>query len=234
MYANDVPIISFILPCYNEVGSIGYLIQQSIALGWTEYNSEFIIVDDGSTDGTIELLELMSSSFKSIKIIKTDNRLGLAGSIRIGIENSIGTYCLVMDTDGMHDPAYVSKFLRETDAGVQLVIGSRYISGGIMLGGLYPTLSRIINLLIKKITRSRVNDQLCGYFLAPRLTLLEVPVVDFVGFGEYFIKLVNFFERQRLLITEIPTIHRVRTSGKRKSVRRKMLVKYIGTAWKLR
>jgi glycosyltransferase involved in cell wall biosynthesis len=206
--------VSMILPCFNEVGSIGYLTQQFIGLGWNEINSEIVIVDDGSTDGTLELLELLSLQTNSIKLVRPEKRLGLAASILLGIENSTGEFCLVMDSDGMHDPCYVAKFLAECDSGAKLVIGSRYVSGGIMLGGVYPTLSRGMNLLIKQITKSSVNDQLCGFFMAPRKLLSQIPSKNFEGFGEYFIRIINFFERENFKISEIPTIHRVRLSGK--------------------
>ena len=91
--------VSIILPCFNEVGSIGYLTQQFIGLGWNETNSEIVIVDDGSTDGTIELLELMSIQSNFIKLVKPKKRLGLAASILFGIENSSGEFCLVIDSD---------------------------------------------------------------------------------------------------------------------------------------
>jgi hypothetical protein len=102
-----------------------------------------------------------------------------------------------------------------------------------MVGALYPHLSKMMNKLIKVITNSNVQDQLCGYFIANKKDLLQLKESDFVGFGEYFIRLIHHFENNGI-VKEIPTTHSVRIGGVRKSNRREMTHTYIKTAMDIR
>jgi dolichol-phosphate mannosyltransferase len=225
--------LSIVLPCYNEVGNIGVLISGIRNSGWDGQTTEIIVVDDRSTDGTSELLERLQERDKAIRVFTPPSRLGLSKSILHGIEKSTGPIIAVMDTDGIHDPSHLALMVNQLNSNTKLIIGSRYVSGGAMQGALYPHLSKVMNIAIKRIVKSRVSDQLCGFFVADRSELLSVPKHDFDGFGEYFIRLINHFEKRSEII-EIPTVHNVRAKGKRKSIRRKMAVVYLKTAWDVR
>jgi dolichol-phosphate mannosyltransferase len=223
--------ISVILPCFNEVGSIGYLISNIRSCGLKEV--ELIVVDDGSTDGTFELISSMSGVDSNLICIRPPVRRGLGLSILDGINAARSDLIAVMDTDGMHDPAYLPLMLSKTEKQNSMVIASRYANGGAMHGALYPHLSRFMNMLVQKITKSKVTDQLCGFFIAEKKMLLEIEAWKFNGFGEYFIYLIKYFETFGSVI-EVPTIHNVRMAGVRKSSRGKMAYTYIRTAMKAR
>jgi dolichol-phosphate mannosyltransferase len=225
--------LSIVLPCRNEVGNISQIVNSIRVNGWIESNSEVIVINDGSTDGTTELLSILEKRYSNLKVINTSSRLGLGKSIYLGITESKNENIAVLDTDGIHDPAYLALMLKENLNGFNLVIGSRYTSGGIMVGALYPHLSKMMNKLIKVITNSNVQDQLCGYFIANKKDLLLLQENDFIGFGEYFIRLIHFFENNSV-VKEIPTTHRVRMGGERKSNRREMTRAYIKTAMNVR
>lgn len=178
------PILTIVLPSFNEVSAIGNLIVNIQALGFTAASTELIVVDDGSTDATRELLSTLETSNPGLKLIQTRTRLGLGTSIYTGIQEASGRYILVLDSDGMHDPQYFALLLAEVEKGANLVVGSRYAEGGLMLGAIYPHLSKIVNIALQTIVRSRVRDQLCGFFVADSLNLKSVPQSAFSGFGE--------------------------------------------------
>ena len=115
-----------------------------------------------------------------------------------------------------------------------LVIGSRFVLGGSSHGSVYPHISRFVNFLIQKILRSKVKDQLCGFFVCERNTILEMDENDFLGFGEYFMSVIRFFECRNIPILEIGTIHKVRDGGLRKSRRIRMFFNYLSYAFRIR
>jgi dolichol-phosphate mannosyltransferase len=225
--------LSIVLPCFNEVSNIAGLISDIRRCGWAEDQAEIIVIDDGSTDGTGELLARLAKLDASLVVIKPNTRRGLGLSIYDGIKASQSQMVAVMDTDGIHDPAYLPQMLEKAKSTDSMVIGSRYIDGGIMQGAIYPHLSRVMNIVVKFVTRSNVNDQLCGFFVADKASLLKMRESNFEGFGEYFIHVIHHFESFGSVI-EIPTVHNVRLAGKRKSVRSKMAKTYLQTAIKVR
>lgn len=225
--------LSIVLPCFNEVGNIAGLISDIRRSGWAEDQAEIVVIDDGSTDGTGELLTRLREIDRSLTVLKPKTRRGLGLSIFDGIKASQSELIAVMDTDGIHDPAYLAQMFSNAMTSGSMVIGSRYVSGGIMQGAIYPHLSKVMNMIVKMITRSNVNDQLCGFFVAKKEQLLEMNESKFNGFGEYFIHVINHFEKSSSVI-EIPTVHNVRLAGKRKSVRSKMAKTYLQTAVRVR
>ena len=225
---------SVILPCYNEVSNIGRLVSTIRDSGFSPNDCEIIVIDDCSTDGTSQLVARLSSLDLGLKHVITRSRQGLAASIWIGINECKGEYIAVLDSDGMHDPGYLPRMLDEASKSKSLIIGSRFVSGGSSHGNVYPHISRFVNYLIQKILHSRVNDQLCGFFVCERRTILEMNRNDFLGFGEYFMGVIRFFESRNVPILEIGTIHRVRDGGLRKSRRVKMFIDYLSYAFRIR
>jgi glycosyltransferase involved in cell wall biosynthesis len=226
--------LSIVLPCLDEVSNMARVINSIRVSGWTPELCEIIVVDDGSTDGTRELLIRLLETDSGLNVTFTDNRLGLAKSVHLGLSLSKSPWVAVMDTDGMHDPAYLSKMFKIATEGKSLVIASRYAPGGVSRGAIYPRLSQVINRSIQIVVRSKVRDQLCGYFLAETEKVMNVPSSRFTGFGEYFIGLVHFFETEQLTIAEIGTVHRIRDAGIRKSRRFQMLRTYFKYALEIR
>jgi dolichol-phosphate mannosyltransferase len=229
-----MPYFSVILPCYNEVSNIGRLVGAIRNSGFSPQDCEIVIIDDNSTDGTSQLVSRLSDLDPGIQHIVTSNRQGLAKSIWIGINKSQGSYIAVLDSDGMHDPAYLPRMLEQAAKGNSLMIGSRFVLGGSSHGNVYPHISRFVNLVIQKILRSKVKDQLCGFFVCERKIILEMDESDFTGFGEYFISVIKFFERRSIPILEIGTIHKVRDGGLRKSRRIQMFFNYLSFAVRIR
>ena len=230
----DILKVTIVLPCFNEVTNIGEVISRIMNIGWDKESFEISIIDDGSTDGTQELLLALGEQNPNINIEIQANRLGLGKSIYRGIEKARGRYIVLMDTDGMHDPSYLNLMLSKAQEGFALVIASRYVHGAIFQGSVYPVMSKLINTVIKWIMKSKISDQLCGFFLSDASELKKINAQFFDGFGEYFIAVIQHFEEKGFPIIEIPSVHNVRVSGERKSRRLKMLTTYIRYAIRYR
>ena len=123
------PTFSIILPCYNERENITILVPRIIE-GFQGERIELIFVDDGSTDGTLELLEDFRRTYSFISVIKRQKLMGLGSALKAGFDAAQGNYFISFDCDlpiPIEDAKKVAEALK-TDR-YDLVLGSRYLSG---------------------------------------------------------------------------------------------------------
>ena len=118
--------LSIIIPCYNEKNTIGSLIdavkEAPVA------NKEIIVVDDGSKDGTREVLETLRS--QDIKIIYHQTNQGKGAALRTGFAAATGDICIVQDADLEYDPQELPIVIQPIlDGKADVVFGSRFQSG---------------------------------------------------------------------------------------------------------
>lgn len=162
--------VSVIVPTYNEKENVGELLRRiDCAIRRANLDYETIIVDDNSPDGTAEYaMEL--SSYYPVKVIKRRCKLGLSSAIIDGVKVATGDYLVVMDADLQHPPELLPAMVKvAVNGGYELVIASRYVSGGSIKGwGLMRRIASLIATLIARALLSRVRsikDPLSGYFL---------------------------------------------------------------------
>jgi len=109
--------VSVVIPAFNEEAAIGDVLSQ---LQQIEQIDEIIVVDDGSTDGTAELV----NSFAGVDIKQHPYNIGNGAAIKTGIRNATGEVVVLMDGDGQHPPSEIPKmlsFIEEYD----MVVGAR-------------------------------------------------------------------------------------------------------------
>ena len=225
--------ISIILPTYNEKENIVRLVETIKKLN-IEQTFEILIIDDNSPDGTYQFSKDKFSNDNNVKIVLRKNIRGLAFSIKEGIEKSLGDHVIVMDTDFTHDPILIKKMI-SLRSQYEIISGSRYVTGGFMENQLHGKLSYYYNLILKIILKTKINDNLGGYFLIKRdlLNQLEFDKI-FYGYGDYFFRLLYFSKNKNAKIIEIPAVYKQRIYGKSKSNFLAMLFKYFYAAVKLR
>ncbi len=225
--------ISIILPTYNEKDNIVSLVKTIKKLN-LEQSFEILIIDDNSPDGTYQFSRDNLLNEKNVKIFLRKKNRGLAFSIKDGIERSIGSHVIVMDTDFTHDPILIKKMI-SLSSQYEIISGSRYIPGGSMENQLHGKLSYYYNIMLKFILKTNINDNLGGYFLIRKelLNKLEFDKI-FYGYGEYFFRLLYFSKIKKAKIIEIPAVYKQRLHGKSKSNFLAMLFKYFYAAVKLR
>ena len=119
-----------IIPTYNESGNISKLLN-----GLYNLKLDVLIVDDGSTDGTIEIAKSIDTNGNEINFLLRSNKLGLGNAYRAGyawaLENNYKTL-IQMDADGSHQISDLENMLKylENHESIELVIGSRWMKGG--------------------------------------------------------------------------------------------------------
>lgn len=202
--------VSVIVPIYNEVESLPQLIDViATTLNEQQISYELICVDDGSTDGSVELLKQQVAQRSDLRAILLRRNYGQTAAIAAGFKHARGQVIVTLDGDLQNDPADIPELLAKLDEGYDLVSGWRKNRQDAALTRLLP--SKIANWLIGRVTGVKLHDYGCS-LKAYRAEL----VADMNLYGELhrFLPALAFIEGGR--ITEMPVRHHARRYGKSK------------------
>lgn len=204
------PEISVIAPIYNEVESLPLLVE-AIAkiLPQTQRTYELICVDDGSSDGSTELLTELAHKTPHLKAIILRRNYGQTPAMAAGFQYAQGHIFITLDADLQNDPADIPLLLETIEQGYDLVSGWRKERQDDAVTRLLP--SKIANWIIGKVTGVQLHDYGCSL----KAYRAEV-VADMNLYGELhrFLPALAFIEGAK--ITEIPVRHHARQYGKSK------------------
>ncbi|MFN8553674.1 MAG: dolichyl-phosphate beta-glucosyltransferase [Candidatus Obscuribacterales bacterium] len=118
--------VSIIIPAYNEESRLPHtLMKTATFLAQQAYSSEIIVVTDGSTDGTEQVVEDAAARYGGIRLISLPKNRGKGFSVKYGMINALGDYRLFMDADYAVPIEYLTNFLAEIEKGGDVIIGSR-------------------------------------------------------------------------------------------------------------
>ncbi|MCK4961271.1 MAG: glycosyltransferase family 2 protein, partial [Anaerolineales bacterium] len=117
--------LSIVMPVYNEHATIEEILSRVEAVGLAD---EIVIVDDGSTDGTRELLHELASKYPITNLIMHQHNQGKGAAVRTGIQAARGELILIQDADLEYDPRDYPTLLKPIEEGVaDVVYGSRFL-----------------------------------------------------------------------------------------------------------
>ncbi len=214
-----MPVLSVILPTFNEAGSIVELIR-AIRGQLDGVDCEIVVVDDSSPDGTADAVgEAFDAESDNVRVLVRTEDFGFAKSIRHGIEQARGELVLVMDSDFNHRPEHIPLMLDLIKHG-QFVTGSRFLYGGSMDSRVRHLLSWVFNVFVRVSTGGMITDNLYGLFCCRRELLLRyAEKFDYIfrGFGEYYIRLLYFLEADGVSILQFPAVNGKRRAGEANS-----------------
>lgn len=118
--------LSVIIPCYNEQSTVAEIIRRVRAVHLAH---EIIVVDDGSTDGSREVLAQVEPG-SDLKVIRHERNLGKGAAVRTGFKNATGDVLLIQDADLEYDPREYPTLLKPIEEGISdVVYGSRFLGG---------------------------------------------------------------------------------------------------------
>ncbi|HTZ11556.1 MAG TPA: polyprenol monophosphomannose synthase [Candidatus Margulisiibacteriota bacterium] len=206
-------MISVILPTYNESKNIINLMD---AL-FKNINQplEIIVVDDDSPDLTWEVAGKYSGG--KIKVIRREGERGLATAIRRGLAEASGDIVGWMDAD-MSMPAEIIPAMLKNLADHDLVIGSRYVSGGRDARGSFRVAtSRVINWMAGLFLGFAIKDYDSGFIFLKKGVFDKVTFPAREGYGEYFIELIYKCKKAGFKIKEVPYTFKDRERGESKT-----------------
>ena len=216
--------ISIVIPVFNEAEKLLELLKQIRALALN--NSEIIVVDDGSTDGTSDVALAGGAN-----VVRHPYNIGNGAAIKSGIRAARGRLLVFMDGDGQHRPEDIPKLIAES-RDYHMVVGAR--AKGSKLRFHRYVANVVYNLLASYVTRFRVKDLTSGFrvlsrrdalryidllpntfsypttltlaFLRSGLTVKYVPIQTLYRAGQSKISLVTDGVRFLLIITKIATL----------------------------
>ncbi len=161
----DEPLLSIVVPAYNERERIAATVERITSfMAGQPYRSELLVVDDGSLDGTADLVESLRDCSKPIEVIRNDHR-GKAYSVRTGMLAARGRYALFSDADLSTPIEEVTRFLPHLEGGFDVVIGSREAPGAQRIDEPITRhlMGRIFTRLVQLVTGQRFEDTQCGF-----------------------------------------------------------------------
>ncbi len=203
--------LSIVVPVYNERENLP-LLHQALheALAHCRYTWEVVLVDDGSTDGSTEILEqLATEDPEHVRVVFLRRNFGQTAAIAAGIDHAQGDIIVLMDADLQNDPQDIPRLLAKLEEGYDVVSGWRKERKDAFLTRTLP--SRLANALISWVTGVHLHDYGCT-LKAYRREVLQ----GFRLYGEMHRFIPAYAASVGARITEIPVRHHPRKYGKAK------------------
>jgi dolichol-phosphate mannosyltransferase len=225
--------VSVILPTFNERDNIGPLILE--ILKYTPRNTEVIVVDDNSPDGTWQVVADMQKNLANLYLLRRIDKKGLASALRDGIAYSKGDIIVWSDCDFSMPPSKIQALLQGISQGQDVLVGSRFVKGGgvqIVAGSndtlLAYLMSLTLNSFIQRVLGRTFKDYTSGFVALKKTVLSRIPLRG--DYGEYFIDLIYRARKLGYKVAEIPYMCVERRTGASKTGQ--SFFDYLKKGWK--
>jgi glycosyltransferase involved in cell wall biosynthesis len=202
--------ISIVIPVFNEAENLPELHQElHRACAGLKRSYEIIFIDDGSTDGSFEVLKGVQARDPRVKVIRFRKNFGQTAALAAGFDYAGGDVIVTLDADLQNDPNDIGALLEKMDAGFDIVSGWRKNRKDRFLSRRLPSL--LANGLISRITGVKLHDYGCT------LKAFRKEVVKSISlYGELHRFIPAIASHMGIAIAEIEVQHKPRLRGKSK------------------
>jgi glycosyltransferase involved in cell wall biosynthesis len=213
--------LSILIPTYNEAMTLERLLNRVLEVE-LPCERELIVVDDGSTDGSREILEAFAGEHPELRIIFHGRNQGKGSAIRTAIKHMTGDWAIIQDADLEYDPGEYAKLLKPAMLGIaDAVFGSRFAMGEYRraLYFWHTLANKALTLFTNLFSGLNLTDMETCYKLI-RADILKALVIRSSGFDiepELTIKLARWGAR----VYEVPISYRGRTYMEGKKIQTK-------------
>lgn len=202
--------LSVVIPVHNEEESIGDLIAEITQALAGKYAHEIVVVDDGSTDNTLQTLTQIKADLPSLRVIQHLSNSGQSTAVRTGVQHAKALWIATLDGDGQNDPADIPKMYDE-------LVNNQGSDSWLVVAGyrkqrkdtwLKRFSSKYANAIRAKLLRDGTPDTGCGLKIFARDSFLALPYFDHMH--RYIPAL---FQRQGGRVISVEVNHRHRMLG---------------------
>jgi glycosyltransferase involved in cell wall biosynthesis len=207
--------LSVIIPCFNERRTILSVLER---VQRVDLEKEVIVVDDGSSDGTREILAQLDGRFPGVRVFFGERNRGKGAAIRAGLEQATGEIVIIQDADLEYDPEEYPTIVAPILAGqAQVVYGSRNMRRNPHHSFAFYWGGRLVTLVANLLYGSRLTDEATCYkaFLRPVIQRLNLNSTGFEFCPEVTAKVL----RRGYAIREVPIAYHPRSHDQGKKIR---------------
>ncbi|HZX14210.1 MAG TPA: glycosyltransferase family 2 protein [Thermodesulfobacteriota bacterium] len=222
--------ISVVLPAYNEAKNIEKTVNDTVSyLERKVTYYEIIVVNDGSVDGTREVVERLSLSNPKIVLVNHPINLGYGSALRSGFERASLDYIFFMDSDGQFDINDIDRFLRYIED-YDVIVGYREKRADPFIRSLNTWL---YHLFIRFLFGLKLRDMDCAFKLFPRTAYYDIRPIKSGG-ALFSAELIIKLGKKGFKIKEVPVRHFPRRFGKQTGANLKVILRMFKECWKLK
>jgi len=213
-------LISIVVPLLNEEESLGELWSQiKHELEPSSYSFEAIFIDDGSTDGSLELINKLSAADERVRKISFQRNYGKAAALNAGFKISRGDYVITMDADLQDDPAEIIPLIALLDEGWDMVSGWKQVRHD-PIGKRWP--SKLYNFTVSRLSGIPIHDFNCGLKAYTRKVVKHIEL-----YGEMHRYIPVLAKQKGYSCTEKVVRHRARQYGQSKYGIKRLFTGYL-------
>lgn len=210
MLVEDSGLLTVIVPVYNENENLEFFLENVVTvLDREKYRYEIIFVNDGSTDGSAEILTSMAERDPQCKVIHLRTNFGQTAAMMAGLDHSSGDVIIPIDADSQNDPEDIPRLLEKLNEGYDLVSGWRKNRQDAKLTRTFP--SWVANKIISKISGVKLSDYGCTLKAYRRSIVADIKL-----YGEMHRFIPIYASWAGAKTTEIAVNHRPRQVGESK------------------
>jgi len=227
--ADRLSSISAFFPCYNDAGSIAAMVEKAAgALRGVTADFEIIVVDDGSSDDSVAVLEAMAPRAPYLRIVRHRTNRGYGAALRSGFESATREFVFYTDGDGQYDPEELPVLVQVMREGIGLVNGYKIQRADpphrVIIGRTYQFVAR-------RLFDIPLKDVDCDFRLMRTEELRRIPLT--FESGAIGVELVRRLQDSGCRMVEVPVHHYPRLHGRSEFFRLRHVINLLSDLWRL-
>jgi glycosyltransferase involved in cell wall biosynthesis len=225
--------ISIIVPAYNEEKTIYSILQSVREQKIREFIFEIIVIDDGSTDKTVEILESHPHLYD--RLLKQESNSGKGAAVIAGLSIATGDYILFQDADLEYDPTEYAALLMPVRAfDADIVMGSRFMAPRYSRVHYFWNMvgNKVITLIFNVLNNTTFTD-IYSCYLIYRRSLLDPVLLKTQGWQQHA-EILSMVTRNAKVIYDVPISYHGRSQEEGKKIRAYHVIGVIWTIFKKR